>query len=168
MKYLKFPALILIILSILVAGYFFFLPRQISSPSYDKVSFAHSLNKTGSYEFFEIEKNDLSKMREICNSAKGSLHEFYNTPEVLIRFEQTGGKEPQFFSIFLKDGFLYSDYYLTAWYDRMRGFPSYCYVLTKEQKGFFSQLLKKFSTVQQGVSEDKQESKEPSDFKPGE
>jgi hypothetical protein len=136
MKILKNVVAVFLVIAVATLAYFFFLPRSLSLPDFDKVSY--SLQDQGS--FTEIDKTEFTRLNDVLGKSTGALHEFYSKPEIILKFEKEN-KESGCISLFLKDGFLFKGEYLAAWDDRMHGFPSYCYVLSDEQKKYFADFI---------------------------
>lgn len=137
LRFLKFLVPTCLVIAIAISLYFFFLPRNLSFPDFDRVSYSFQVQSN----FAELEKAEIDKIKEVCSKGHGSLHEFYSKPEIVLKFEKQNRKEPEYVSLFLQDGFLFQGEYLAAWYDRMRGFPSYCYVLSDQQKKYFADFI---------------------------
>ncbi|MDY6994407.1 MAG: hypothetical protein SVR94_17625 [Pseudomonadota bacterium] len=101
-------------------------------PAYNYMTFNNS----------RLPVEQVDKLKQFLANLPKTQHKFYEKPEIILTGFKDVDSEPDFYSIFLKEGYIYQDYFLEAWNDRMQDKTSPCYKLDEKTRRFLINLEK--------------------------
>ena len=125
---MKVFKLVLVISALFILSIYLFLNfRKKPSPQFSVEKCSQVVLTTG--KFFKYSK-ELDEI--LINLPTGHRSIWHRPDHVLLLYRKTSS-DPEYLSIFLKDGFIYEGYYLEAWTDRMNNEKSLVYIMSKDQ-----------------------------------